>query len=241
VHQGECYLDLLEARLNEQAGAGRRFEVLNFALPGYNTAMEVAVFEHKALPYGPDLVIIQFVNNDFGAPMFMERPRNVYTWRQSYFLEFFRRRFGWWQEQEKSDDGVLADGGLIVYSHKEAERVADQYLYMLGEPGYRRAMARLAELTTPRGIPVIIIRGTRSAEQTAILNSVAAEHGFHLVEIQPYTDRFVEREGIENTPSARRKALWVGRSDHHPNARAHTIYVEALLDKLSELGVLPAP
>ena len=36
VGEGEPYLEIVERRLNERAQPGRRYEVLNFAAPGYN-------------------------------------------------------------------------------------------------------------------------------------------------------------------------------------------------------------
>jgi lysophospholipase L1-like esterase len=239
VHQGEAYLDVLEDRLHAMPGDPPRFEVLNFALPGYNTAMEVAVYEHKAQKFSPDLVIIQFINNDFGAPIFMQRQRSALTPRRSYALDFLRTRLGW--IQRGLDDDLVASGHVRHLERDEAVEVLDQYRYMIGERGYRQAMSRLAELTGRQNIPVILIRGTSSEAQQAIVEDVAREHGFHIVEIAPYTRRFIREQGIEDTREARQKALWVSPGDHHPNARAHPIYADALIDKLIELNVIPPP
>ena len=73
VEQDESYLKLLESKLQSKH-PNQSFEVMNFAVPGYNTAMEVATFEHKALAFDPDLVILHFVDNDFGVPLFMQKP-----------------------------------------------------------------------------------------------------------------------------------------------------------------------
>ncbi len=40
-----------------------RAEVVNLAVPGYNTAMEVAVLEKAGLAYRPDIVLLQFYEN----------------------------------------------------------------------------------------------------------------------------------------------------------------------------------
>src|SRR5262245_5643501 len=45
-------LKVLERRLNEKSGA-RKFEVINFAVPGYNTAMESETFVQRCLEYAP--------------------------------------------------------------------------------------------------------------------------------------------------------------------------------------------
>lgn len=51
----------LERRLNED---GVRCEVWNFAVSGYNTRQQLAVFRRYALPIEPDLVILVPCNND---------------------------------------------------------------------------------------------------------------------------------------------------------------------------------
>jgi hypothetical protein len=233
VNQGECYLDVLEQRLNALPGAHPLFEVLNFALPGYNTAIEVAVFEHKALPLNPDLVVIHFVSNDTGVPLFMESPKGSVSLKRSYFLDFIRARLG------LGDDG---GDGLVGNSLKDVEDgdrgvVLEPYRYMVGEQGCREALQKLSVLTRDRGIPVIIVQGNATEDQKKMLRAVAAEHGFHLLDVRPYTDAYVRENGIPDTKEARRQALWVGGGDSHPNARAHTIFVAALMDELAALGI----
>jgi lysophospholipase L1-like esterase len=43
---------------------GAPAEVLNFALPGYSARQALAVFEHKALPTAPDVVVLVLCDND---------------------------------------------------------------------------------------------------------------------------------------------------------------------------------
>src|SRR5262249_33518898 len=44
----------------------RRFEVVNLAVPGYNTEQEMLGLKEVGLGYHPDLVIVNFVLNDAG-------------------------------------------------------------------------------------------------------------------------------------------------------------------------------
>jgi hypothetical protein len=71
VEQKDTFAQRLEDNLNRASGGRRRFEVLNFGVPGYSTFQEVALFESKALPFQPDAVIVYFVQNDFGMPFFV--------------------------------------------------------------------------------------------------------------------------------------------------------------------------
>lgn len=58
----------MEALLNAHGGA---YEVLNFGVNGYNTAMELATLREVAAAFDPDLVLVAYVLND------AERPREV--------------------------------------------------------------------------------------------------------------------------------------------------------------------
>lgn len=46
-----------------------RFEVINFGVPGYNLAQEIATLEYKCLDYHPDLIIFCIEENDY-KPLF---------------------------------------------------------------------------------------------------------------------------------------------------------------------------
>ena len=65
VGEGEVYMQVLEELLNRFA-VDDRFEVVNTAVPGYNTVMEVGTLETRGLAYDPDVVI---------DPLCRQRPR----------------------------------------------------------------------------------------------------------------------------------------------------------------------
>lgn len=55
------------ARLERQLLAGGLdAEVLSFAVSGYNTGQEVAIFEERGLAFSPDLVLVAYCHNDVG-------------------------------------------------------------------------------------------------------------------------------------------------------------------------------
>src|SRR5262249_10867640 len=68
---GESGLKVLERRLNGEKSRARKFEVIDFAVPGYNTAMEAETFVARCLDYAPDLVVLNFNTNDYDVPNFM--------------------------------------------------------------------------------------------------------------------------------------------------------------------------
>lgn len=157
VGQDETFLRKLARKLNALTAPHPTYETLNFALPGYNTTMEVATFEHKVLAYDPDLVIIQFVNNDWGVPHFMFKPKDPKAWNRSFLWDLLRTRLGWISQDHESG---LVGSRLHGLEDEERSDVLGVYRHMTGSSGYRNAMNHLAELTQPRDIPVIILRGS---------------------------------------------------------------------------------
>ncbi len=53
----------LERSLNARSKE-RRYEVLNFGVPGYNTAQESALLKKKAIHFNPSIVVLYYVLND---------------------------------------------------------------------------------------------------------------------------------------------------------------------------------
>jgi len=52
--------------------ADRPVEVINFGVPGYNTAQEANLLEDVVAAWDPDLVVLQFCGNDFQLPNFIQ-------------------------------------------------------------------------------------------------------------------------------------------------------------------------
>lgn len=76
VEQNKIFASTLERILNEKAQGQRKFEVLNFGVPGYSTFQEIALFKERALDFSPDAVLVYFIDNDFGMPFFV---KNVFN------------------------------------------------------------------------------------------------------------------------------------------------------------------
>jgi len=66
VNQDRIFAHLLERQLRERTG--QPWDVANLAVFAYNTADELAALKEDGLPLRPELVIVQFVMNDFSIP-----------------------------------------------------------------------------------------------------------------------------------------------------------------------------
>src|SRR5919198_396813 len=62
-NRAETFPSQLEKYLNQKIGQ-RTVKVLNFGVPGYNTAQELEVLKTKALRFEPRMVILQYSIND---------------------------------------------------------------------------------------------------------------------------------------------------------------------------------
>lgn len=58
VADGETFEQVLEDRLNREAPAGRRYEILNFGVDGFTLPQQLAMLEERAWRFSPDLVLV---------------------------------------------------------------------------------------------------------------------------------------------------------------------------------------
>ncbi len=98
VADGETFPRVLEKMLNEQAPAGKRYEVLNFAVPGYDAGQAVCRLREDAIKFKPDIVILGFNmlnlfyidNYDFYPELFRKQKAEFSRFRWE-FLNLCRR------------------------------------------------------------------------------------------------------------------------------------------------------
>jgi len=149
VKQEQAYPAVLEKALNT-AGDSRRYEVLNFAVPGYNTAIEAEVYKQRAAAFDPDLILIQFDVNDLALPNFLFESPDILTFKRSYLLVLIKsllkgrdarqslaRMASGDLQKSPLIDAPSADG-VVKYFEYRAQFAPEQYRYMVGWDGVRR-------------------------------------------------------------------------------------------------------
>jgi hypothetical protein len=226
--QEACYMALLEHELNERAVEGVRFEVLNFGTPGYNTVMEAALFEHKALAFEPDFVIVHFVGNDFNAPHFLAPPRSFRPSRW-FLVETAKGLFS--EVEDEFDASALGEE-----ERQELRRSAvDPYRELGGVRSFRAAVTRVRELAERRGIPALFLMLGEGSSVRRQARDIALEAGYHLLNPAEYFKRMLVEAGREATPVEFRR--FFSRGDKHPTRAGHAAYAEALRCELAHLGL----
>ena len=240
-------LKVLERRLNEKSG-GRRFEVINFGVPGYNTAMEAEMFIRRCLEYEPDLVLLNFNTNDYDVPGFMRLPDNLATLRKSYLFELAYSAYEGVMAIEQEPLGVFEFRRTIAEEQgarlDEDPGLPEEYRYMVGAKGVVRALERLAAATRQRAIPLVVftvkaypgvvsdyVRDEYRDGQRELLERESQRLGFHFV--NTYRDYM---DYLKRYPNAN---FSVSRADGHPNALAHSIDAEAIFSYLVAHRLVP--
>lgn len=223
VDQGSSYLDVLESRFASESRA-RSVEVINCAVPGYNTTMEVALLEHRCLTYDPDLILVHFVGNDLGRPHFMQ-PETAGGLR---LVALLRRAID--PESAPTFDLLPHDLGEIDAGLRSETR--GRYDWMVGADAYLDAMGRLAELAADRNVPVwILMMG--DADARPLVDEVAGMHGMKIIDPTP-----LFRQVLADHPDGRQAGLrkmFTIPNDGHPNTLGHSLWAEALFVSVDDL------
>jgi hypothetical protein len=227
VSEEETYLARLPALL---ASTGVAWEVVNTAVPGYNTVMEVETLEAKGLRFDPDLVVLNFVGNDFGLPNFVEERPDVLSLRRSFLLDFVRARLGGGPEAGPRLVGVPPEQRRFG-GEADLARVPVRYRGLVGQAPFRAAMERLGGLSRERGFEVVVLA---HPELFGYARDVARELGFQVVETGAAVRAWAREHGIEDI---RQPPLTVTAADPHPSAIGHAIIAEALAGHLRASGL----
>jgi len=218
VNEEECYLSQLESELNHQDSV--HYEVINTGVPGYNTVMEVATLAQKFDLSEVDMVIINFVGNDFELPDFIRtKPNNYLTLQESFIINRFKR----------SDEiQMKLEGNLFGKSEADfkdgLDKLPPEYRRLLGLSNYIRAMEELKEMSVKYGFEVLVLETQISYELPEFLPATCERLGFELLQMKKVWEKYKTEH-----PDAQ----WeLSAADAHPTPLGHRIIAEELLKRL---------
>ena len=147
VAQGDPYPAALEANLNRR-GDGVAYEVLNFGVPGYNTALEVESLRSRGLAFRPDVVVVGWCENDVQTPLFVPQ---VGQWTRRDVSLLWLLLF---------DRGRYADVALSRIATRkrdsDPERIPAEVLAGQDVGGVRAAFAELKRLGAERRFRTLV-------------------------------------------------------------------------------------
>jgi arylsulfatase A-like enzyme len=235
VGQGETFMDRAGELLNRRLGGAPRIETLNFAVPGYNTALEAALLERRALDFEPDLVVVHFHTNDFKLPPFLQPPEETLRRRRSVLFDLGRSAVGL-PPPDEVPDLYTPDMDDVEATLAELRR---RYRHTAGREGFLAGFDRIARAAGARGLPVVVLLLNEEDAMRRYVAGEARARGFEVVDARPYFRDRLARTGAVS-PERWREVYALPR-DQHPSAEAHAAYAEALAGELIERGLVPAP
>jgi len=210
VADDEGFEPLLENRLNQENTGNpyKKYEILNFAVPGYSAIQDLMVLEQKALPFQPN------------AFFFMAHQRE-----EEAVVLYLADRISVRADLPYPDLMALVHraGAEPGMTKAEAERLLKPYGTEILSWTYRR----IVEDSRAHGIlPVWIFMPTLEnplrPEEIVHLNGVAKEAGFITLDLSDAYDN----QDLES--------LVVAYWDKHPNAKGHRLIAEDFYRKLLE-------
>jgi hypothetical protein len=237
VDDDETHLHLLERRL---AADGAAAEVLNLAVPGYNTAMEVHALAEKGLRFSPDLVLVEFLGNDLDLPNFIRADPEVLSPRKWFLGRFVRARLG----PHRPQHGPVDDPELVESPHQAADHglferdpslVPGPYQGLVGWSAVERAFRRLGGMASDRGFRVVLLHWQSSPAEGRLL-ALARRLGIPALNLGQAADRHASAHGYaawEDSP------LVLGRGDNHPSALGHAVTSAAVHEFLTRHALVP--
>jgi hypothetical protein len=239
----------LEHYVNPPSGR-RLVKVLNFGVPGYNTAQELEVFQSRVLRFEPKLVILQYCLNDTHVCNYIQPEYKtlnslihksqfmVVLWKNIIYSTFGKRFLLEWVGNT-FPDALLFQKGLVgtqkststeVAAHKPhpprtTDRVPARYHYMLGEENWRMHLHSFAGVARQQGILLLATGFIEDKEKAVFL-----EAGF---DVYSFYDMFQDKDMREYgyNPEDTRS---------HFNARGCYIIGKALADYIQKRYVITA-
>jgi hypothetical protein len=203
-----------------------QWSIINTAVPGYNTTMEIETLKEKGLHYTPDLVIINYMVNDLALPIFIRKKANYFSLRKSFLKEKAAQLI----RRNKVNPGLATldiPRWPYVPDKENIEKVPEQYRDMIGIEAYEKAMQELKRLSEQYRFDVLVLSHEKPPKW---VRTICAQLAFPLVESQPAWEKYVVTNNIANPKSA-----WqVFKGDPHPSAIAHEIIATSLLEYLVE-------
>lgn len=236
VNDDEHYFYFLEKKLKE-CYPTFNIQVINTAVPGYNTVMETATLEDKALAFEPDLVIVGYVGNDLDLPNFIRTSRNPLGLGQSFLFDFlFRRHSGDKENRSKIlVNAPFADDFDNRFEYDQ-DLVPPEYRDMVGLEAFSRAMTHLDDLSKLHGFKVLVF--THMVLPRAI-RVICKQRGFPVLEAFPDVQRYMVEHKITNY---RGSVLTISDKDPHPSPLLHGLLSDLLFNHLQRhfLDYVPA-
>ncbi len=232
VGDEDPYVRLLEARLNEDAGASV-WRAVNTGVPGYNTVMQVETLREKCLDLEPDVVLWSLVSNDLDLPAFIRVEEDVWSADRSFALDWVREKLGTLESRRGQRLGRAPDAeGREQGFEGDPDKVPARYRDVVGWPAFRAAADELCRLSEEHDFRVIAF-ATYEDELVGAMLDEAARRGFATLSLMDDLTAHMEAVGNHHYKYT---DLVVSPLNTHPSPLQHEMAADKLFAELTELG-----
>ena len=233
VNDNQCYLAHLNAWLWEN-DSHTGWRVLNMAVPGYNTVMQVELLKAKGLSYNPRLVIIHYVTNDLDLPNFIVKKNSPWTLKRFFLREMFSRKssFRYNGLNKLVDVPFDVEAGRYQFQN---DQIPEEYRDLVGLDAYVRAMHELKELGEKYGFDVLVLTDIRPPDYVV---DVCKSEGLELVTTRDAVHEHLLQEGFSRHDTS---DLVLSPEDSHPSVNGHRLLADVLIEVLEPGNYLERP
>ncbi len=195
VPEPSTYMGRLRTALGVRFGSG--VEVLNCAVPGYNTQQQAILLARRCARFSPDLVLVGYTLND-GEPALYQDPPQPSLLEHSRLFELFRDL---WVARLRPPDR----------DQEGRERIV-------------RGLEQLAAVARRQQIPVVFLiypQRLRQYDET-LPERTARRLGFVMIDLYAAFDVLYRERGLDGIED-----VYLSATDAHPNAEGHQMIASA--------------
>jgi hypothetical protein len=233
VPQGGDYLSLLEERLRRDRPE-HGWDVVNMAVPGYNTAMEAAALEARGLAFQPDLVLVGYCGNDLALPNFIVPDEPAWSLRTSYLLRFVWRRLrrsGAVDPERPTGMRHAPWSRASEGFESDPDRVPERYRDLVGWDAFTHALRAMRDRGRERGFEVAVVAFMEVRPNRAL--DVVAALGLPLIDVGVAQAEYLRAHGGSEAAAS---ALVLRPDDQHPSGLSHRLAADAVYDWMRARG-----
>jgi len=225
VKDEETYLSVLSDSLNHNSKCV--WEVINTAVPGYNTVMELETLKEKGLQYQPDYVVVGFIGNDFALPNFIREKQNYFSLRKTFMISYFENSL----KPVHLKRTPMEEGRKTFAA--EPSKVPPEYKDMVGEKAVVKALEELKELSDAHHFSVILFMDNwekkHNREERLIIETCKRLNFTILFGYNLWT-KYTAKHNIADPENAR----FLSKTDPHASAISHQATGQALFHLIME-------
>lgn len=216
VTNDETYLAVLQKKMLE---ANFQVEVINFAVPGYNTTMEAAMLESRAVHFNPDIIIIGVTGNDWDLPGFLlsgvpSRPLG------SAILGAITMSGRHLKLVHTPTSKIISNAYAFA-----PDEVPKEYKHMVGFSGFENALEKIATIANKVHAHVVIFSDCMHSKQ-----EVGCDFEYSRGEREHLWRRMKDEWHMEICNWKVPPGMVIEADDLHPNPAAHRLIAAQLFD-----------